>query len=198
MAAGARLVQHPDQDSAPARVLVDKIAAVVCYANSDADAIAVAQAQRSGDVNAAWAAGTVTVIAGAANMIGWRLNVKLTSPLGVDVVDVTVVGAGSDDTVDEIAALAVIALNATAPIAGAAYNSGTQVLKIAETTDGLGDHIAHVSWFPPAADVTQDVAIPGFLASKSDGGSAGSAVTATFAADGYTVPKVFARMRYVP
>jgi hypothetical protein len=170
--------------------------AITVHANSDADAIAVAQSMYDGDINALWALATVTTMAAAANMVGWRLHVKVTSPLGVDVVDITVVGAGADDTIDEIAALMVIALNATV-IDGAAYNAGTQVLTIAETTDGLGDHQAYVEWFPPAADVQKDVAVPGFVVSQVDGGASGDALTVTFPADAYAVPKVYGSFRQV-
>lgn len=193
MAAGPRLVVQADG----AKINFEGCDAIAIYATSDADAIAVAKSLYDGDTNAAWDNATVTTMAAAANMVGWRLHVKLQSPAGVNVANITVVGAGADDTIDEIAALAVIALNATAAIAAAAYNSGTQVLTVAQTTDGLGDHSVLAEWFPPAADVQQDVAIPSFVTAKSDQGSAGSAVTVTFGADGVAVPKVYGNFRTV-
>lgn len=178
--------------SVEGRGLRNGVDTAVVWANDATDAKAIAEATFAYDQPAVWANATATAVAAATNMLGWHLHVKVTdNATGLAVVDVTVVGAGSDDTIDEIAALAVTALNATAPIAGAAYNSSTQVLKVAETTDGLGDNFLTVEWYPAGA--AQNVAIPGFLVSKVDGGAAGDALTATFPADAYTVPAVIAK-----
>jgi hypothetical protein len=163
------------------------IKGAVVYANDATDAKALLEALYSDDVDGNWANATATAIAAAANMVGWTLRVQVLTPEGVSLYDVEVIGAGADDTIDEIAALMVIALNATA-IDGAAYNSGTQVLTIAETTDNLGDHHTLVEWYAPSPATRK--AIPGFVVDKSVIGAANTAVTATFAADSYSVPKV--------
>lgn len=194
MAAGPRLVVQTDG----AKINFEGCDAIAVHANSDADAIAVAQSLYDGDTDAAWANAVITTMAAGANMLGWRFHVKVTSALNVTLYDVTVVGAGSDDTIDEIAALMVIALEA----AGGAsltpsYNSGTQVLTIATIGDGIGDAKVVAEWFAPSADVKQNVAVPGFVVSKVDGGVAGAVLTATLAADAYSIPKVYGNFRAV-
>lgn len=202
MAAGARLVAHPTSAQAPARVLVDNIDVLTVYAENDADAIAVAKAQRDGDINALWGAATVTPIVAAANMVGWRMRVRVCKPQSgapiTDLYDVTVTGAGSDDTLDEIAALMVTALEAAGGAAlTPSYNSGTQVLTVAVIGDGIGDHSVLAEFYPPAANVKQNVNIPGFIVSQVHQGIAGAVLTVTLAADGYVVPKVYGQFRQV-
>lgn len=102
----------------------------------------------------------------------------------------TTLTGGSNATVSGIAALMVTALNASALIAGAAYNTSTHVLTVAETTDSLGDHRIFGYWIAPNADSTKLIGVPGFIASQVDGGSAGDALTMTLVADTYTVPTV--------
>lgn len=163
----------------------------VVYANSVADAKALLKAQYAGDMDYIWENATYTAIAAAANLLGWTLRIQVTTPAtGAVIVDCSVVGAGTDDTIDELAALMVIALNATAPIAGSAYNAGTQVLKIAETTDALGDKRVNAWMYPPKSLY---VSIPGFLGAVVDEGAGGAALTITLAADAYTVPVVTAK-----
>jgi len=124
---------------------------------------------------------------------GDKLHWSLVLGVGQPAVDQTVVGAAAA-TVDAIAALMVTALNAdpSGLIAGAAYNSSTNVLKLAETTDGIRDYSASVEVY--AAGASQPVPIPGFVGSIVDAGSSGDAVTAALAADSYTIPKVVAQL----
>lgn len=160
----------------------------VVWANSSADAKALLKAQYSSDMDYLWENATYTAIAAAANLLGWTLRIQVTTPAtGAVIADCSVLGAGSDDTIDELAALMVIALNATAPIAGAAYNAGTQVLTIAETTDALGDKRVNAWMYPPNSLF---VSIPGFLSTVVDEGAGSAALSITLAADSYTVPVV--------
>lgn len=188
--ASAFLVTLPA--SATAKVLKDGYDSILVYADDAADAKAMAKAVTDGDADAQWDGATTTALVAAANLVGWRFRVVIFD--SDPVVDVEVVGAGTDDTIDEIAALLVIALNATAPIAGAAYNSTSQVLTIAETTDSLGDKKVAVEVYPPAS-VGGRIPIPGFVDSVTDEGSAGAALSCTFAADAYPVPSIPIKVR---
>ena len=167
----------------------NKARSAVVYADNSTDVKELLEALYGSDLDALWANSTVTAMAAASNMLGWSMKVVLTHPTtGAEVYNVTVTGSGSDDTIDEIAALMVTALEA----AGGAsltpsYNSGTQVLKVAAIADNLGDHQLAVSVFSPLSD---KVAIPGFVGTIVDHGVAGADVTVTFAADAYTVPAV--------
>lgn len=123
------------------------------------------------------------------NKLAWTL----VTDAGLPAVDQTVTGAAAA-TVDAIAALMATALNAdpSGLVANAAYNSGTNVLTCAGAADNLGAYSASVEFY--AAGGADSIPIPGFLVSKSDGGSTGSAVTATLVADSYTVPQVVAKI----
>lgn len=168
------------------------IEAAAVFAASTADAKDLLQAKYADDLDISWENATATQITSTADLIGWTLRVRVMSPEHEEVVDVSVVGAGGDNTVDEIAALMVIALNATTPIAGAAYNSGTQVLKIAETTDNLGDHTTVVEWYAPGGF---EKAMDAFVVSKVEDGLANAALTATFVADAYVIPALLTKHR---
>lgn len=193
--AAAKLVQI---DPTAAASLKEGMDAIVLHANNDADAKAVAKAIHDSGSDGLWDVATVTDIVAADNWLGWRLRVRVQDTDGTEVCDITVTGAGSDDSIDEIAALMVTALNATSAISNASYNSGSQVLTIAAGgSDALGDHSTLVEWYPPAADVRQDVAIPGLVTAKVHNGVASDNLTATFAADGYAIPKVYATLRAV-
>jgi hypothetical protein len=160
------------------------------FAATSADALALLQAEYGDDMDSGWANATVTQIAAGADLAGWSLRVQVLNSTGSVVsADCTVVGAAAA-TIDTIAALMVTALNATAPIAGAAYNAGTQVLKVAETTDNLGDHRVVVEFWPPVGTLGQKSNVAGFVASKVDVGLANAALSVTFVADAYTVPAV--------
>lgn len=173
------------------RSLRNGVDTAVVFAGSSADAKAIAEASFAYTQPAVWAGATATACAAAADYTGWKLRARVIDLSGVTVVDASYTGVVSD-TIDLMAAGLVIALNATAPIAGAAYNSSTQVVKIAEITDALGDHTTIVEMYP--ANRAQDVAIPGYIVSKVDGGAGSDALTATLCADAYTVAKVVAKV----
>lgn len=132
-----------------------------------------------------------TAIAAATNWAGWTAHVQVVHPTtGATVVDVSVEAV---DTLDNLGAALVTALNATAPIAGAAYNSSTQTLKVAETTDNLGAHYLYFDLIPPG----KTKAVNSSLSTKTHHGSAGAALSQVFAADAYAVPKVTATLKGV-
>jgi len=190
----AYLVQLPSAEASPGRTLVDGVDTMVVFAADATDAKAVAKSQTDGDLEALWDAATVTEIVAGADLIGWTLRIAMSDAdvnpdTGVKdtIFDLSVVGAGANNTIDEIAALMVTALNATAPIAGAAYDSSGQVLKIADDSDNLGKNTVIVEWYPPNAQ--QNVPVPGLVVSIADGAvSDATDVTVTFAADAFVVP----------
>lgn len=184
MAASTFLVK---QDPTAAGSRVNGVNGMVIVAETAADAKAIAQSKFGNDSNFLWANATATAAAATADMAGYTLNIKIISPAGATVVNVTVTGAASA-TLDSIGALAVTALNATAPIAGAAYASNS--LKVAETTDNLGDHRLVVTFAPPVATYEVPKHIPGLIGSLTHQGIVAAVLTVPFAADGYTVPNI--------
>lgn len=163
--------------------------AAIVFAATSAAAVAIAKSFSAKDVNTIFdGSPTVTEIAAPADLEGWTLTVRI--PNATTPVSKTVTGAAAA-TIDSIATLMVTALNADAQIAGAAYNAGTQVLTVAETTDGLGDKTVLVEFKPPAATYADPQHVAGFIASKVHQGAAGNALSVTFAADSYVLPKAY-------
>lgn len=139
----------------------------VVRANSGNEAKSII-GQYMGDV-ALWAAGTATQIAAPSTYEGWRFNVVVEG-----IADVTVT-ADSDDTLDDIGAKLVTALNATS-INGSAYNTGTNVLTIVETTDNMGDKVIAVKVMPPTTSLGDDgVNFTGFWSTLTAPGAVGIA-----------------------
>lgn len=169
-----------------ARHLQNGVDMVVVHANDATDAKAMAKAAMGADANDLWDDADVTAIVAASNFIGYRFVIKEYTEAGVLArsCDVTAAGA-AQDTIDEIGAVLATALGG-----GAAYTSGTQVLLLSAA--GSGDHVLVVEVFPPAA-TGQDAPIPGFVASKVDGGAAGDALSVTFCADAFSLPALYAR-----
>lgn len=143
---------------------------------------------------------TVTAIAAATDWADpyiWNFRVAVTSPDGAVVADVTVQSSSTNDTVDEIAALLVTALNATEDIANAAYNGSTNVLSVAGTDDALGDHKVSTAAWPEGAAVHPFGIDGGFFGSITDGGMAAAALTVALAADAATVPSAVIPLKSV-
>lgn len=189
----AYLVRLPDT---PARVLFNGANAVAVFAADEATAKTMAKAQFDGDANALWDQAVVTEIAAGADMEGWTFRVTVTSPLGVIVGDVEVVG-GAAGTIDTIGTAMAAALNALADIAGASYTGATQILVVASGAGGddLGDHTVTAAFYPPnVSDPKASVA--GFVVSITDGGAAADALSVTLAADAYVIPKIAAAVQY--
>lgn len=166
--------------------------AMVVSAADATDAKAIVNAMFQGD--SSWSDATVTAIADvtqatANGLVGWVFTVTIATATPKMF---TVTGDATTDTIDEVAAALVVLLNADDDIAGAAYNAGTQVLTIAETTDGLGDKAVTVTATPPVASYPGAIPVPGMIGTIVDEGAAGAALTVTFKADTYVVPRVLA------
>lgn len=173
--------------------LIDGKNAMVVVAHDATDAKAVAKSALGIDPDAPWAGATVTELAAAGDLEGYRLRVQL-EDAGEVVVDITVEGQDTDG-IDAIAADMVTALNATDLIANAAYNSTTNTLTIAGTDDALGDHRAVVDFLLPEAQAPGAVSIPGFVGTITDEGSSGAAVTVVLGADARVVPTILAKVK---
>lgn len=188
MAASYFLVQRNRTGLVPTKNSVDQ---VIVVAEDSTEAKQMAASFNSGDGNTAWNNATVTTLAAASNLDGFVLRVQLFNTSGVRVEDVSVTGVSSA-TIDSIAALMVTALNATATLAGAAYNSSTQVLKIADaTTDAIGNFTFVITLTPPIATHGDPQNLSGWFASHTDGGMAAADLKVTLGADTRTLPKVF-------
>lgn len=165
----------------------DGVEALVVHAADEADAKAVANSHFGVDNKALWDTATATAISAAVTTLtGVVYRVQLIDPADQSVVadvSVDVTGLGTK-TFDGVAAALVTALNAVDGIAGAAYNATTNVLTIAETTDGLGDHQAIVT------ATKNGVAIPGYVGTITHKGAANAAVTVALPADNYAIAQV--------
>jgi hypothetical protein len=132
---------------------VDEVKSMIVEADSLAIAKALAEAQFDGD--SPWSSGAEIVTA-SSDLTGWSYKIRignteagyLSAKSGAPVVEVEYVGI-ENDTVDDVGAALVTALNASSLIAGAAYNTSSNVLTIAETTDVLGDRTVEVLVTPP-------------------------------------------------
>lgn len=159
--------------------------AVVVFATDATQAKQMAASKYDGDGQAWITDGTATeVTAVAAGWIGWTFKINIYGPDTNESVEVT--GAGADNTIDEIGALLVTALNALDDIAGAEYNGTTNVLTVAQTTDGIGDHNIEVTITPPGGYS----GIASLVGTIVDGGAAGDAITLALPADALGVPSV--------
>lgn len=120
--------------------------------------------------SALWVAeATATEIVAPSTYEGWRYRIVVEG-----IADVTVT-ADSDDVLDDIGAKLVTALNATS-INGAAYNTGTNVLTIVQTTDNMGDKVITVQVLAPAAQQGDSgVDFSGFWGSLTAAGAVGIA-----------------------
>jgi len=167
--------------------------AMIVSAADATDALAICQAKFGGD--SSWADATFTAIADvtqatANGLVGWTVTVKVNTTVPISV---SYTGTATNDTIDEIGAALVTLLNATA-IDGAAYSAN--VLKVAETTDGIGDKTVTVTFTPPAATYPEAVHIPGMVGTIVHEGVSGAALTVAFKADTYVVPTVIASVDY--
>lgn len=167
---------------------VDGVTALAVMAADPAQARAVANTYSAKDTPQAWNNATVTEITAAStDWTGLTFRVAVHDPSGALIADVEAVSDATDNTIDEVGALLVAALNANDSIAGAAYDGTTNILKIAETTDGLGDHSVTVEVFNADGD-----RLPGLIGAIVDEGLANAALTVALPADAAVVPKVVA------
>lgn len=165
--------------------LVNKCDAAVVFAADAAGAKALAASIYQAD-GAAWADATVTAVAAAADLTGYRFRLRL---LGT-AVDVSYTGVASD-TWDLVAAALVTALNATAEIANAAYNATTNVLTVAGVADALGDMSLVAELFLPGCEEP----VSGVLGAVVSAGAEADAVTLAMPADGAVIPTLISRVR---
>lgn len=159
-------------------ILVEGKDTLIIGAESSAEAILTAKAYLHLPSDAAWVASTPVLLADPADLVGWRCKISIydTAAALVESVTVTAVTTG---TADSLGALLVTALNLTTSIAGAAYNSSTNVLTIAETTDGLGDHTVVAEFLPPTTWDDPTISLPAFYTSLTHEGSSGDALAVT-------------------
>ncbi len=156
------------------------------FAEDGDDAIACAGGQH--DADGAWSGATATEIDVGANLA------PVTDAQGITrnyVLDVLIAGddttaafkhtCGAAETYAGAFAAMVVLLNLHADIAGAAF--GGNVLTVAETTDGIGDHAVTIAFS------FGGVAIPSFLGAVTDEGAAGAALSVATNAS-VEIPKV--------
>lgn len=133
------------------------------------------------------------VVQKATNWLGWTLYAKIVDTNGAILAEASVLAAGSNDTIDEIAAAFVTAINATAAVSNASYNSSTNVLSVAGTSDNLGAKRLFVNMIPPG----KTKAVNNVLGSITHQGSANAALTVALPADNYAIPAVVAKFKAV-
>ena len=102
-------------------------------------------------------------------------------------------GDSTNDTVDEIAAALVTALNALDGIANAAYNATSNTLTVAGTADALGVQKLEVSIIPPGGSAS----IASLVGAITDGGASGAALSVVLPADNAVIPNVLAPVAQV-
>lgn len=170
--------------------------AMVVFAASATAAKEIAAAKYDGD-GAAWATeATATEIVQDADFNGWAFKVEILGGFGAgnaDPASVEVTGDATTNTIDEIGAALVTALNALTGIAGAAYNATSNTLTIAETTDGLGDQAVQVTITPPNGKS----GIPSLVGAITDEGASGAALSVVLPADAAVIPIVTAAVKQV-
>lgn len=168
---------------------VDGVTALAVMATDAAEAKVVANSYTGKDRPGAWSNATVTEIAATSTaLVGYSFRFILTDPADDSVAaNVTVTGDATNDTIDEIAALAVTALNALSNIAAASYDAATNILTVAGAADGLGDHNLAVHVADPSGEPINGTVLVGAI---TDEGVAGAAVTVALKADAGVVPKV--------
>ena len=163
--------------------------AMVVFAADATAAKQICSAKYDGDGNAWTSDSTVTEIVQDADFNGWTFRIDILDGLGAggdEPGTVSVTGDATDNTIDEVAALLVTALNALTGIANASYNGTTNTLTVAGAADGLGDQTIQVSITPP--DGKSSVA--SLVGTITDGGASGDAITVVLPADAAVIPIV--------
>lgn len=168
--------------------------AVVVFAETTGQATDMAKAALAGaGDDGAWAGATVTAIAAEAELEGWTFTINLTdnlTPFTIITASYVAVNAAVIDDVGTGLAAALVA----AGIAGAAYNTGTNVLTIVETTDGMGDWSILAYAYPPSNFEDRAVSCAGFYGAITAVGAAGIARKSTLVA---AVPKLYGAFKQV-
>lgn len=170
--------------------------AMVIFAASATAAKQAAAAKYEGDGLAWLNDSTATEIVAGTDWQGWTFRVSILGGFGTggdEPRTVDVVGDSTNDTVDEIAAALVTALNALDGIDNAAYAAATNTLTVAAAADALGDQKLEVSIIPPAGASP----IASLVGAITDGGVAAADLTVVLPADNAVIPNVLAPVAQV-
>lgn len=198
--AGTYLVTLPLGPGAGPRV--NKVDSILVYAGSSTDALTIAKNEFNFNVDALWAAATVTLMAAGADMTGWKARVQVASSTGVVKADVTVSAGTSEKATGTLAVTGTPSdsdtvvinsvtytfktiLGSTAGnvlIGGSAANASANLIAAINGAAGAGTNYvattvspnADVSAAAGAGDSGHDVVLTALTA-----GTAGNAVTTT-------------------
>ena len=163
---------------------------VIVWAEDATQAKSLASAAMSNDVPAAaWTAATATALVVGTELEGWTFTVNLVDPV-TPFTELSVSHTATNgQVIDDVGTALATALNATA-IDGAAYNTGTNVLTIVETTDSMGDWVIEAYATPPSTATSTSLIgfgdtgarVTGFFGAITAAGAAGIARTSTLVA----------------
>lgn len=170
--------------------------AMVTFAASATAAKQAAAAKFEGDGLAWLNDSTATEIVAGTDWQGWTFRVAILGGFGTggdEPRTVAVVGDATDNTVDEIAAALVTALNGLDGIANAAYNATSNILTVAAAADALGNQKLEVSIIPPGGSAS----IASLVGAITDGGVAAADLTVVLPADNAVIPNVLAPVAQV-
>lgn len=170
--------------------------AMVIFAASATAAKQAAAAKFEGDGLAWLNDSTATEIVAGTDWQGWTFRVAILGGFGTggdEPRTVAVVGDATDNTVDEIAAALVTALNGLDGIANAAYNATSNILTVAAAADALGNQKLEVSIIPPGGSAS----IASLVGAITDGGVAAADLTVVLPADNAVIPNVLAPVAQV-
>lgn len=163
---------------------------VIVWAEDATQAKSLASAAMSNDVPAAaWTAATATALVVGTELEGWTFTINLTDPV-TPFTELSVSHTATNgQVIDDVGTALATALNATV-IDGAAYNTGTNVLTIVETTDSMGDWVIEAYATPPSTATSTSLIgfgdtgarVTGFFGAITAAGAAGIARTSTLVA----------------
>ena len=172
---------------------------VIVWAEDATMAKSLASAALAGDVPAAaWADATATALVTGTELEGWTFTVNLVDNL-TPFTELSVSHTATNgQVIDDVGTALATALNATV-INGAAYNTGSNVLTIVETTDSMGDWIINVYAYPPGSAYGTGIAfggtgssVSGIFGAVTAAGASGIARTSTLVA---ALPALYARCK---
>lgn len=172
---------------------------VIVWAEDATQAKSVASAAMSNDVPAAaWSDATATALVVNTELEGWTFTINLVDPVTPFTELSVSYTATNGQVIDDVGTALATALNATV-IDAAAYNTGTNVLTIVETTDGMGDWTIEAYATPPGSATGTSLAyedtgarVSGFFGAITAAGAAGIARTSTLVA---ALPALYAKVK---
>lgn len=181
-----------DRTALPVAGGPDHTNVMVVHAADATQAKQMASAQYEGG-DASWSGATVTEIAAQSltSLVGWQFFVGVYKAEEDDI-EITYT-AIANDSIDDVGAALVTALNAT-EIDGAAYDSTTQVLTIADAMDdAMGDRAVIVRIAPPGKNVHRSF-IAQLVGTVTDEGMAAADLSVVLPADAAAFPLVYAKL----